>query len=218
VEAAGLRPNLVDVTSFAIVRALLGDAPSVLPDEFEDGGQATGIVHMTSGITNIAVVERGVPRFTRVSSLAGNEFTQAVSNVLNVTFDEAERLKLVVGLPNVNGVPEPDPEGIDPATVQVVRDALEREVNKFTAEIRRSLDYYLTQTSQVRTIRSILLTGSSAQLRNLADYLAMGLQAEVVLADPLSRIQVTPKTQALVEADRYGSVASIGLAMGGLQA
>ena len=218
VEGAGLRPNLVDVTSFAIVRALLGDAPTVLPDEFDESGQATGIVHMAAGITNIAVVERGVPRFTRVSSLAGNEFTQAVSNVLNVTFDEAERLKLAVGLPNVNGVAEPAPEGIDPATVKVVQDALEREVNKFIAEIRRSLDYYLTQTSQVRTIRSILLTGSSAQLRNLADYLASGLQAEVLLADPLSRIQVTPKTQALVEADRYGSVASIGLAMGGLQA
>jgi type IV pilus assembly protein PilM len=217
VEGAGLRPNLVDVTSFAIVRALLGDAPNVVPDDVDESGQATGIVHMSAGITNIAVVERGVPRFTRVSSLAGNEFTQAVSNVLNLTFDEAERLKVWVGLPDLKGASEAPPEGVDPATAQAVREALEREANKFIAEVRRSLDYYLTQTSQVRTIKTILLTGSGAQLRNLAAYLEVGLQAQVLLADPLARIQVTPKTQGLVEADRYGSVAAVGLAMGVLQ-
>ncbi len=217
VEGAGLRPNLVDVTSFAIVRALLGDAPSVMPDDSDEAGQATGIAHISAGLTNIAVVEAGLPRFTRVSSLAGNEFTQALSNVLNLTFDQAEWLKVNVGLPDSSGAVDALPQGVDPAIAKTVQDTLEREVNKFIAEIRRSLDYYLTQTSQVRTIKRILLTGSGAQLRHLAEYLESGLQAQVILADPLSRIAVTPKTKGLVEADRYGSVAAIGLAMGGLQ-
>ena len=215
VENAGLRPMLVDITPFAVVRALLGEGPSVLPDEGEAG--ATGIVHMSAGITTIGVVERGIPRFTRVSSLAGREFTQAVSNALNVTFDEADRIKTQVGLPDLAGTPFAIPEGLDEQTVRATQEALEREVNRFTAEIRRSLDYYLTQTSQARTIRTILLTGSSAQLGNLAAYLETGLQAQVRLADALGTIQLSPRTQGLAEADRYGSVAAIGLAMGGLQ-
>ena len=213
VEAAGLKLQQIDVTSFAIVRGLMGVTPSVLPEESEEG-EAIGVIHITSGITNIAVVEKDVPRFTRVSSLAGNEFTQAIANVLNLTFDEAEELKIRVGLPDVEQHVAPSVDGVDPQRAQMAQDALEREVSKFIAEVRRSLDYYLTQATQVRTIRKILLTGSGAQLRNLAGYLEKGLQADVVLADPLAHVQVSPGIQQMVMEDRMGCVAAIGLALG----
>jgi type IV pilus assembly protein PilM len=215
VEEAGLKLQQIDVTSFAIVRALMGPTQSVLPDESEEAGEATGIIHISSGLTNIAVVEKGVPRFTRVSALAGNQFTQAIANALNLTFDEAEDLKVRVGLPDIDQRGQSEfPADLDPARAQTAQDALEREVSKFIAEVRRSLDYYLTQATQVRTIRKILLTGSGAQLRFLAGYLEKGLQAEVRLADPLSWIQVSPQYAQLVQADRMGAVAAIGLAMG----
>jgi type IV pilus assembly protein PilM len=215
VEEAGLRLQQIDVTSFAIVRALVPPLQSVLPDESEDAGEATGIIHIASGLTNIAVVEKGVPRFTRVSALAGNQFTQAIANALNLTFDEAEDLKVRVGLPDIEQrVPDTLPPDLDPVRAQTAQDALEREVSKFIAEVRRSLDYYLTQATQVRTIRKIMLTGSGAQLNNLAGYLEKGLQAEVRLADPLAWIQVAPHAVQAVQADRMGSVAAIGLAMG----
>jgi type IV pilus assembly protein PilM len=214
-EGAGLRLAGIDVSSFAIVRALMGDTPSVLPDEDED--MATGVVHVSSGITNIAVVERGIPRFNRISALAGNQFTQAIANVLNLTFDEAEDLKIRVGLPDIEGAPADVSPDIDPQVVSVVQEALEREANRFIAEVRRSLDYYLTQTSQVRSIQRILVTGSGAQLTNLLTYLEKGLQAQVMLGDPIARIQVASSLQREVAADRIGCVTAIGLALGGLQ-
>ncbi len=218
VEGAGLRLVEIDVTSFAIVRGLVGIQPSVLPDESEEAGDATGVIHISSGVTNIAVVERGVPRFTRVSALAGNEFTQAIANVLNLTFDEAESLKIRVGLPDIESHEMGDlPADLDPQQAQVAQDALEREVSKFIAEVRRSLDFYLTQATQVRTIRKILLTGSGAQLRHLESYLEKGLHAQVTLSDPLDWIQVSPGISASVEADRRGSAPAIGLAMGGVE-
>jgi type IV pilus assembly protein PilM len=217
VEEAGLRLQQIDVTSFAIVRALMGTTSSVLPTEADESGEATGIIHISAGLTNIAVVEKGVPRFTRVSAMAGNQFTQAIANALNLTFDEAEDMKLRVGLPDIDQHGQTEfPPDMDPARAQLAQDALEREVSKFIAEVRRSLDYYLTQATQVRTIRKILLTGSGAQLRFFAGYLEKGLQAEVTLADPLSWIQVSPQCSQAVQADRMGSVAAIGLAMGGV--
>jgi type IV pilus assembly protein PilM len=216
VEGAGLKLQMIDVTTFAIVRGLVGPTPTVLPDEGDEAGEATGVIHISSGVTNIAVVEKGVPRFTRVSALAGNEFTQAIANTLNLTFDEAESLKLRVGLPDIEAHEAAGmPLDTDPQQAQAAQDALEREVSKFIAEVRRSLDYYLTQATQVRTIRRILLTGSGAQLNNLAGYLEKGLQAQVSLADPLNWIQVSPGVAAAVQADRMGSVAAVGLAMGG---
>lgn len=215
VEGAGLKLSSIDVSSFAIVRALMGESAEILP---ETEGEATAIIHISSGITNIAVVERGIPRFNRISSLAGGTFTQAIANVLNITFDEAESLKIQVGLPDIDtGATEPVP-GVDPEVIQVVNQSLEREVNKFIAEVRRSLDYYLTQTSQVRSIKRILLSGSGAQLHNFAVYLEKGLQAQhVALGDPLDRIQVASSVRQLVEEDRMGCVTAVGLALGGLQ-
>lgn len=214
VEGAGLKLIDVDVSSFAIVRALMGDNAAVLP---EDDGQATAVVHISAGITNIAVVERGIPRFNRISSLAGGTFTQAIANVLNVSFEEAEQLKILVGLPDVETGEADASPGISPEQAQVVHQSLEREVNKFIAEIRRSLDYYLTQTSQVKSIQRILLTGSGSQLRNFGAYLEKGLQAQVLLGDPLQRIQVSHGAQQAVTADRMGSVTAIGLALGGMR-
>jgi len=214
VEGAGLKLMQIDVTAFALVRSLLGESNALFPEEHENS-EAVGLIHVSSGITNIAVVEGGVTRFTRVSSQAGSQFTQAVSSVLNLTFDEAETLKLQVGLPALDGS-APAVAGVDPQVVSAAQEALEREANKFIGEVRRSLDYYLTQAAQLRTIKRIVLTGSGAALRNFPAYLANGLQTEVVIGDPLSQVQLASSVEPAVMADRLGAAPAIGLALGGL--
>jgi type IV pilus assembly protein PilM len=220
VERSGLKLTAIDVTPFAVVRGIFGVSRSVLPDDTEAAGEATAVIHMSAGITNIVVVENGVPRFTRVSSLAANEMTRAVATALDITLDEADDLKQRVGLPGVDetGIGADIPSDIDPERVRGVQEALERQVSKFMAEVRRSLDYYLTQTSQVRAIRRILLTGSGAKLRNFDSYIARGLQAEVELADAMRWVSVPSQYQALLQADRLGATAAIGLAMGSVVA
>ncbi len=215
VEGAGLRLAQVDVTAFALVRALLGSTPSWFAEETETPGEAIGVVHVSSGLTNIAVVERGLPRFTRVSSLAANQFTQSIANVLNLTFDEAEELKAQAGLPSIDA-PGDVPPGLDPEIAQAAQGALEREANKFIAEVRRSFDYYLTQAVQVRSIGRIYLTGTGAELRNLPIYLERGLQTQVVLGDALAGLQMSGPVESSALADRMGCAAAIGLALGGV--
>ena len=211
VEGAGLKPAQIDVTAFALVRSLFGNALSLFGDETEE---AVAIIHVTSGLTNIVVVEKGVPRFNRVSALAGNQFTQAIANVLNTTFDEAEDIKIRVGLPSIDE-PQTPATTPDDEKLRVAQEALEREANKFIAEVRRSLDYYLTQATQVRSIKRIYLAGSGAQLRNLPSYLEKGLQTQVVLGDPLAQVQASGAVEQAVLADRMGCAAVIGLALGG---
>ena len=160
------------------------------------------------------MVERGIPRFTRVSSMAGNQFTQAIANVMNLTFDEAEQLKIRAGLPDIDSM-QTAPADADEQSIRVAQEALERETNKFIAEVRRSLDYYLTQATQVRTIKRVYLTGTGSELRNLASYLEKGLQTEVVLGDPLAQITASGAAAEAVAADRMGSAAAIGLALWG---
>ncbi len=213
VESAGLKLARIDLTAFALVRSLLGMDSQVLPDE-ESGG-ATGLIHITSGLTNIVVVEGGVPRFTRVSSLAGKQFTQAIANVMSMTHDEAESLKIQLGLPSLDGVPT-TAEGIDTEAIAVAQQALERETNRFIAEVRRSLDYYLTQATQVRTIKRIVISGSGSMLLNLPAYLEKGLQTPIVMGDPLSRVGLSSSAEQVALADRMGCAPALGLALGGV--
>ncbi|MCL2503549.1 MAG: pilus assembly protein PilM [Coriobacteriia bacterium] len=213
VTGAGLTLKQIDVGTFALARALLPPDASVMPEDAQ--GAATGIIQVTSGLTNIAVVERGVPRFTRVSAIGGNQFTQAVANALGVTFDEAEAIKLRVGLSSNDGVDMPV-EGMDPEMVRVAREVLGKEASKFIAEVRRSLDYYLTQAVQVQTIRRILLLGTGMKMDDLARYLEKGLQTQIVAADPLSRVRASGAVEQAVLADRAGCAVAIGLAMGGV--
>ena len=211
VEGAGLKLDRIDLTAFALVRALLGTDERVFAEE--EGGGAVGLIHITSGLTNIVVVERGVPRFTRVSALAGKQFTQAIANVMNLTYDEAEDLKIRAGLPAMDDLAAGTSTD---EVIQVAQQALERETNRFIGEVRRSIDYYLTQATQVRTIRRIILTGSGSMLRNLPSYLEKGLQTDVILGDPLARVATQGGFEAAVLPDRMGCAPAVGLAMGGV--
>lgn len=214
VEGAGVKLSGIDVSSFAVARAVLDDTDAVLP---ADDGSATAIIHISSDLTSITIVERGVPRFNRISSLAGGTITHAIANALDIGFDEAEEIKRTIGLRDISGVEQEPFSGADPALVPVAQDAIEREANRFIAEVRRSIDYYLTQTAQTRTIQRILLSGSGSQLRNFPQYLQTALQTQVVTGDPLSRLKVAPSVQNAVLADKMGSSTAIGLALGGLQ-
>lgn len=220
IERAGLKTRVIDASAFAIVRSLV-DPEGVLPPEGEgDVPEATGIIHVSAGLTIIVVVERGRPRFTRVSSLAGNDFTQSIADALNLTFDEAEDLKQAAGLPPLGGE-DRLPSGF-PVEKQELGEAaqeiLERQVSKFIAEIRRSLDYYLTQATQVRAIRRLVLSGGGANLANLDSYLEKGLQAEVETGKPLRNIKVAPGVSAdEVAVEELAMPLCLGLALRGLQ-
>lgn len=213
VEGAGLKPQAIDVSSFAIVRSLLPRGQVTLPEE-EAQSQPIAIINVAAGTTNIVVVEQLIPRFTRVSSIAGNSFTEAIVEHLGVPFDEADELKQRIGLPPLKGKRD---EGI-PAEladmVEPVQDILVQEMTRFTVEVRRSLDYYLAQTTQVSAIGRLVVSGMGAKLRYLTDYLQKELDIAVELGRPLQNVEPSSKVSKELLAEEELSMAiCVGLAL-----
>ncbi len=193
---------------------VLIDQPGIIAD---NDGEAVALVNVGSGVTNIVVEESGKPRFTRVAPLAGNNFTQRVAEALNVSFEEANELKAKVGLPSVEGK-EQQIEGIEAEKVKQVQDSLTKELNKFVGEVRRSIDYYLTQRPGVKSIQSIILSGNGAKLKNLLPHLERSLQVSVELGHPLHKVQLAPKlAQETVVSQELGMSICLGLALRGLE-
>lgn len=225
IQGAGLKPVAIDVSSLAFTRAILANQPSLPVDNDAVGEfEALALINVAGGTTNIVVLENGVPRFTRISSFAANSFTDALKDKLRISYEEAEDLKIKAGLPplrNKDSAEELDASGAadESATkLQIAQSVLEEEVGAFIAEIRRSLDYYLAQTSRVRSINRVIASGGGVRMLNFVEYLADGLQLDVEIGHPLARIKVGGRLDAQEIANEELSMAvCLGLALRGLE-
>lgn len=172
IQGAGLVPLAMDVTPFALWRS---HAPSGAGRSIKIKEEETAaLIDMGAGITNINIVERGILHFSRDISLAGNDLTSAISKEMNLDFPQAERMKKEEGLSR---------EEETPAT-KAMRGPLERLV----VEFERSFHYFLAQVPG-RKIDRIILSGGSARLKGIDNYLNSSLGVPVELGNPLTDIE-----------------------------
>ena len=120
VTRAGLQPQLVDLTSFAVLRSALQEVSAL------GSVHAEALVDVGAAVTNIVVHQAGVPRFVRVLLMGGSDITEAVAERIGVPLEQAESVKVTTGLAPVQGTAEDHPanraiEGVGGAFVEEVR-------------------------------------------------------------------------------------------------
>ena len=87
--AAKLDPQGIDLTPFAVTRAVGTEDPGLDLDSIGD----EAIVDIGAQVTSICVHDRGVTRFVRMLPSGGRDITLALASGLGVDDDVAERLK-----------------------------------------------------------------------------------------------------------------------------
>jgi type IV pilus assembly protein PilM len=178
---AGLSIDSIDLQAFALMRSM---APRVaLVDEGGADGDATAIVNIGSGTTNLVVALNGAPQFTRVVNMGCDGMVQDLMQHRGIDYAEADGMRLTVG---VSGSGESLAD-LEPATVQEIHDVLDASCEGFADEIRRSIDYYHSQ-EQDGHIAGLLLSGEGALTRNMCEYLGAALHLPVALGDPLQHV------------------------------
>ncbi|MCW2600797.1 MAG: type pilus assembly protein PilM [Frankiales bacterium] len=200
VSKAGLTPQMVDLTSFAVLRALVSMDHTGL-----DSLQAEALVDVGASVTNIVVHQGGVPRFVRILLMGGADITDAVAERLGVPLDQAESIKQESGMPAVPGLAESHP---------AIR-AIEATGSAFVEEVRGSLDYFMAQPGAAR-IGRVILSGGGSRLNGLADRLSSATRLPVQPARPMSGLKLgktglSPDQLAYVEPM---VAVPVGLAMG----
>jgi type IV pilus assembly protein PilM len=202
VVRAGLEPEAIDHIPFALIRSL-GEPAGALNGNHP--GEA--LVDIGAGVTNIVVHEQGTPRFARTLMVGGNAVTEALAAGLGVSFDDAESLKLRMGL-SESVVGEGSP-------LEGAPRILEQRAMAFVDEVRGSLDYYLAQAEATRISR-VVLSGGGSKLRGLPTRLANALRLPVEQGRVLHNIRpgkLGLSEPQLVEAEPFMGTA-VGLAMG----
>ncbi len=192
VEAAGLRPTMVDHNGFALVRSLArGDL----------AGRIAAYVEIGARTTTVVVAEGTIPRLVRVLPVGGQNITDAVAAAMGVSSPEAEQIKRQTGLGY---------SGADPEAQSAVND-----VTRSLVEAVRNTFVYYGGTHPGRGIELIVLTGGGAHLDGLGQYLSSASRLPAVLGDALSGIRVGKGAPHEALQNRGSLVAlSTGLAFG----
>ncbi len=145
VDQAGLRVSDVDLTPFAVLRALSHADPMGLDNHVEV------IVDVGASITSLVIHRNGVPLFVRILLMGGHDVTERLVDELGVDLPTAESLKREVA------VFDPAYEA-QPGTPEMV---IAESVESLVTEIRGSLDYYLATELQENLSRIVLTGGGS---------------------------------------------------------
>jgi type IV pilus assembly protein PilM len=199
VNRAGLQPSMVDLTSFAVLRSLVGlDQSPVM-------GGAEALIDIGATVTNIVVHQNGVPRFVRILLMGGGDITEALAERLGVPAEQAEAIKQESGMAAMAAAAEASPAGR----------AIESAAGSLVEEVRGSLDYYMSQPGAARLDR-VVLSGGGSRLTGLAERLATSTRLQVQAASPLSTLKIgktglTPDQLAYIEPM---VTVPVGLAMG----
>jgi len=197
-QQAGLDPAVVDLSSFADMRALATTTPLLGSRESE------AIIDIGAGVTNIVAHEQGTPRFVRILPMGGNDITDALVSGLGIQPDEAEGVKARIGL---------TPEG-GPAPAEGAAKFIDQRASAFVDEVRGSVDYYLTQPGAAR-ISTVILTGGGSKIPGLHERLASALHLPVEEGQPLAPVQLGKLSQTPDELAHLSAVCAVavGLAM-----
>lgn len=197
-QKSGLSLVSLETEMFALSRALVGNEPGEIM-----------IVEVGAAVTDIIIVQDGVPFLGRSIETGGNALTRAIMNSLHINEKRAEQLKRDIGVTLPGGQ---DGGGV-PA---ILRETLEPILH----EIRYTLNLYKNHSvtpspSATGVVDKIILTGGSALLPNFAAYLSQALDIRVIIGDPWAHITYPEDLKSLLAGLGPKFSVAIGLALRG---
>jgi type IV pilus assembly protein PilM len=179
---AGLKVAGIDVSSLALVRALVPTASFLAPEE--ETGVCRGIADISSSVSTLVVAVDGVLKFTRIINFSSDRFPRALSEQRSIPLDDAQTMVERLGLV---GPLAPDVEYYPTEVVEDTQERLAKVASELSDEVRRSFDYYQGQ-EHATPVKELVLSGRGALVRNLDGHLAEALGMPVYLGNPLSHV------------------------------
>ncbi len=175
VDGAGLKTVAVDINAFALMRAqLTGELAS----------RVVAFVDIGARMTNVIICQAGQPRIVRTLSAGGQDATDAVASSMRMDVNEAEALKVNLGLN-----PSPSRELV-PA-----QEAIAATTRTLVEAVRNTFVYY-SSNNQGEAIERVIITGGGAHLGGLGQYLATTSRLPVSYGNSFARITLGGKVGA----------------------
>jgi len=189
-KLSGLQTTFSEVEIFSSMRAAL--EPSTAPQVIMDFG---------AGSTKVFVVERGILKASHVINRGSQDITLSISKSMNLSFGEAEKVKIKEG---ILGVSKNSVSEISSITI----DYILSETGRFI------LNYYKKSNKK---ISKIVLTGGGSLLKGLREKAQNSFETPVEVADPFSKVEYPAFLEDVLKTAGPEFTVAIGLAIRKLQ-
>lgn len=201
-ESAGFRPVIMDIDAFAL-ESVYESTQEVLPPN-----ETVLIANIGNSKTNFSIVEKGISVVVKDSPIAGLSITKGITKSMGVDIATAEKLKNTYGLFDTPeerefALKEGKKEAVD------ISDSIASFVKDFVVETKKILQYYATQGKDKKVNRA-LISGGTANIKNLAPQLTKELGMPVEKLNPFAKIS---GSEGVPEEHQSTLSIAVGLAM-----
>ena len=190
---AGKTPSIVDIDAFAL--------QNCYEYNYEPApGSTVALLNLGASVMNINIVKGTSPLFTRDVSVGGHQYTDSLQKELDLSFDDAESLKLGRKVGTVS----------EDAKMPILQQVTEIIV----LEIQKTFDFFRA-TAAGEHIEKIFLAGGSSKVPGLMESLRQEFSLPVEILNPFQKI--APPTEGpaaqLVEQNAGQLAVAVGLAL-----
>lgn len=194
-EAAGLEVVGFETESIAQARILL-------PENASD--MTTLIIDIGDRRTSFLIALGNIPVFTSSIPLSSQMITDSISKGMKISFEEAERIKIVEGIGSQT-------KG-DPLFRMV-----EPVLSSLTAEMERSVDFYLNTLRYSSAVDKVVICGGGSNMRGILPYLARKLSKPVEFGNPWVNLRIGKSIPLINKKQSVQYSTALGLALRGVR-
>jgi type IV pilus assembly protein PilM len=188
IREAGLQPLIVDVDSFAAQNALAAN--------YDFGhDEVVAILNIGAEITNINIMQAGVPYFTKDLQVGGNSFIESAQRKFNLSQSEA-----AAAVRGESGA------GLD--VVPVVEQACE----SLATALERA-QAYLRTAGEAGPVSRIMLCGGASLTPGVSEFLGRRFSVNAEVVNPLARIQYDPALFAGQDVMKVAPLLTVGIGL-----
>jgi type IV pilus assembly protein PilM len=199
-QQAGLQLNVLEVSSFALIRTIREQLLQFAP------GEAVALVDIEFDGTEISIVMDGVPQFNRKVPIGTHQIQRAISRAMNLPASMGSDLLQSMTVPlgpvdGMGGAGIPNPSAA----------AILRILGDLADEVRRSIDFYLNQGDNLE-ISQLFLAGPGAGLGQIDEFFTQRLSFTTTQIDPIQLLALqVPQEISPEQRPGLGVVMGLGL-------
>ena len=187
---AGLEPSVIDVDAFALHNAFEVNHPDAMQG-------VVGLVNIGHEVTNVNILDDGVPVLTRDLSVGTRRFREDLQREKALSAEQSERV--------IQGQEQsPDLEGY-----------VDTHGEELAVGIERAAAFLATASRSAGGLARVYTSGGGARIPGLNEVLARRLKVPVELANPLQGVRVKDSVFETINVDEVAPLLmlSVGLAL-----
>jgi len=187
---AGLDPAVVDVDAFALHNAFEVSYPEAMRG-------VAAMIHIGHEVTNVNILQEGVPLLTRDLSVGTRKFREDLQRERGMSVEDADRL-----LQGFERSADLDP-------------FVKSRGEEIGVGVERAGAFLASASRDAGQIQRVYCSGGGARIPGLADVLAERLRLPVEVADPLKGLRVKDGAFGSLAVDEVGPLLmlAVGLAL-----